>query len=158
MVLGYLPFAQGALLRQVSKCFKERVWPNAHNAIVLDEMILRAYVQGGRRRLSQESYAVAPKLISEMTSVSTVTITGLNLTRSFKSDDLLKCFEVLVSSQHGWKISKIVLDSVTIDSIFDAEKFCKKFVNKLTKVKELCIVKCQPMFIEKFLFNVTIPS
>lgn len=89
VILRYLPFEAGVLLRQVSKTFKERAWPNAYTTVNFNDSILAAQVQQSRRKraLNKESYAVAPKLLQEMTSVSTVTFTGLNLTRVFRGED-----------------------------------------------------------------------
>ena len=78
-----------------------------------------------------------------MTSVCSVTFARLNLTRVFRRDNtLLQCLEVLVSEQHGRKVQKVTLDGVSIETIFDAETFCKKFVNRLLKVEELVVSKC----------------
>ena len=104
-------------------------------------------------------YALAPKLIQELTSVSSVSFTGLNLTKVFKQQQgaentLLQCLEELTSRQHNRKISKLTLTGISIDSIFDAETFCKKFVSRLLQIDELIVNKCQPMFIEKFFLSV----
>ena len=75
--------------------------------------------------------AVAPILIREMTSVCTVTFKNLNLSGQLAGDHnaLLLCFGALVSDQHRHKVRSLILENVTIDSIFEAERFCKKFVN-----------------------------
>ena len=48
------------------------------------------------------------------------------------------------------KVSRVILDGITTDSIFDAESFCKKFFNRLIKVDHLALKSCKPMLIEKF--------
>lgn len=130
----------------------------------MNNSILGAVFTGGRRKASQESYFVAPKLISEMTSVCEVIFSGVNLTRTFMGKEssnknnncsLLQCFEELLSRQHARKISKIVLDGVATDTIFDVETFCKKFLNRLVQIEEFTIQKCQPMFIDKMFFTLT---
>ena len=89
VTLRYLPFKSGVLLRQVSKIFKERAWPSAYTAVNFNDLILSAQVLPYRRKraINKETYAVAPKLLQEMTSVSTVTFTGLNLTRVLRDED-----------------------------------------------------------------------
>ena len=165
MVLRYLPFEAGVIFRQVCNSFKERVWPNSFTAINLNQNFLMAQVQLVNRRRaaatdSATSYAIAPKLIQELTSIDTVSFTGLNLTKVFKcttdgNNCLLQCLDVLSAKQHNRKISRLILTGITIDSIFDAETFCKKFVSRLTQIEELTISKCQPMFIDKFLLSIS---
>ena len=160
LALRYLPFEESVRFRQVSKLVKQRVWPDVYKAIELNNALLGAYFVGGRRKGSHESYYVAPKLISEMTSVCEVTFTGLNLTRIFKQKDneqnsLLECFDSLFSRQHARKISKVKLDRLSTDTIFDVETFCKKFLSRLMQVDELVILKCQPMFIDKMFHTMT---
>ena len=171
VILQYMPFEDGVLLRQTSKTFKERVWPNSYTTININEHLLAIQVvqQPARRRRTSSTmaaasqpnypYSLAPKLIQELTSVSSVSFTGLNMTKVFKQQQgsentLLQCLEELTSRQHNRKISKLTLTGVTIDSIFDAETFCKKFVSRLLQIDELIINKCQPMFIEKFFLSV----
>ena len=96
-------------------------------------------------------------MIDELTSLEKVCFSEINLTRAFRNEpsSLLECLDKLVTKRHVMKITKIELSSVTIDSIFDAETFCKRFFNRLVQVKELVISKCKPMFIEKFLIFTT---
>ena len=110
----------------------------------------------GRCR-TDNSYAIAPKLIAELTSICHVTFRCLNLSKAFAKNErsLLQCIDVLVSPQHVSKVSTITLDTISVDSIFEAETFCKKFVQKLTNVEQIIIRRCQPMFLEKFFMFVT---
>ena len=100
---------------------------------------------------------VAPKILTELTSIFEVYVVKLNLSRFLdaESSSLLSCFDVLISDQHNKKIQTVCLDGVSISSIFDAETFCKRFFNKLTNVERLEIKKCQPMLIEKFFMSLS---
>ena len=85
---------------------------------------------------AETEYAIAPKLISEMTSITAVTFQNLRLTQALKDqhNSLVGCFKELTSDRNGWKVQQVVLENVSVETIFDAETFCKKFYNKLTKV------------------------
>lgn len=109
-----------------------------------------------RSGAEESSYPVAPKLLQELTSLDTVCFTGLDLTWACAAQNncLIKCFSVLTSQRHNRKIRRLVLTGVSIGTIFDAESFCKKFVNKLMQIEQLEIARCQPMFIDKFFLSV----
>ena len=163
VVLQYLSFEEGLICRQLSKAAKERAWANSQTTFELNHRSLVARVESlsfaygcGRRRADNQfqPYWVAPKLISEMTSVTKVKINGLNLAKYLTKDDqsssMLECLEQLTSEANGWKVKEIELKNVSVSTIFEAETLCKKFFNKLTAVESLKIIKCQSMFLEKF--------
>ena len=80
---------------------------------------------------------MAPKLISEMRCICEVSLVGINLTREMagSSTALMECLEEVASPGRNQKIGKVRMVNLSTDSIFEAETFCKKFVNKLRNVR-----------------------
>ena len=76
----------------------------------------------------------------------------MNLSKTMMA--LENAFDALVT-KHGANIKELTLINVSISTIFEAERLCKKLINKLQNLRVFQLDSCQPMLIDKVLHGLS---